>query len=85
MNIKKILVGLAASAVVLGATAAPALAAPGDQASACGAGHGAFASVNGNFGWLGALGGTPGYHNAVGQELGATGYNNSHLCGNPQN
>jgi hypothetical protein len=34
--------------------------------------------VNGNFGSLGALGGMPGYHNgAVGQEPGATGYNNS--------
>ena len=86
MNIKKILVGAAAGALMLGATAVPALAAPGDQASACGAGHGAFASVNGNFGWLGELGGTPGYHNgAVGQETNATGYNNSHLCGNPQN
>ena len=35
--------------------------------------------VNGNFGFLGAAGGTPGYHNgAVGQDPGATGYNNSH-------
>lgn len=85
MNIKKLLVGLSASAIMLGAMAVPALAAAGDQASDCGAGHGAFASVNGNFGWLGELGGTPGYHNAVGQEQGATGYNNSHLCGNPQN
>jgi hypothetical protein len=59
----------------------PALAAP----SACGAIHGAFANVNGNFGWLGELGGTPGYHGAVGQELGATGYNNSHVDCNPQN
>jgi hypothetical protein len=41
--------------------------------------------VNGNFGFLGQQGGTPGYHNgAVGQDSGATGYNNSHACGNPQ-
>jgi len=59
----------------------PASAAP----SACGATHGAFANVNDNFGWLGGLGGTPGYHNAVGQEPGATGYNNSHVDCNPQN
>lgn len=49
------------------------------QASACGAAHGAFANVNGNFGFLGQVGGTPGYHNgAVGQQAGATGSNNSH-------
>ena len=47
--------------------------------SACGSAHGAFADVNGNFGDLGDVGGTPGYHNgAVGQDPGATGYNNSH-------
>jgi len=64
------------------ATAVAALAIPAvagaDQASTCGATHGAFANVNGNFGFLGGLGGTPGYHNgAVGQDPGATGYNNS--------
>jgi hypothetical protein len=43
-----------------------------------GANHGAFANDNGNFGFLGEVGGTPGYHNgAVGQDPGATGYNNS--------
>lgn len=43
-----------------------------------GAIHGAFANVNGNFGFLGDVGGTPGYHDgAVGQDPGATGYNNS--------
>lgn len=65
MNIKKILVGRAITAAAFGAMVAPALAA-GNQASSCGATHGAFANVNGNFGWLGALGGTPGYHGAVG-------------------
>lgn len=59
--------------------AVPVSAAP----SYCGATHGAFANANGNFGWLGALGGTPGYHNSVGQEPGATGYNNSHVDCNP--
>jgi hypothetical protein len=48
--------------------------------SACGAAHGAFANENGNFGFLGDVGGTPGYHNgARGQQPGATGYNNSHV------
>lgn len=74
MNIKKFLAGSAISAAALGSMVTPAFAAP----SACGATHGAFANVNGNFGWLGPLGGTPGYHDAVGQEPGATGYNNSH-------
>jgi hypothetical protein len=49
-----------------------------NNASPCGAIHGAFANVNGNFGFLGDAGGTPGYHDgAVGQDAGATGYNNS--------
>ena len=51
--------------------------------SASGAVHGAFADENGNFGFLGEEGGTPGYHDgAVGQDPGATGYNNSHVNGN---
>jgi hypothetical protein len=50
-----------------------------NQASSCGAAHGAFADVGGNFGFLGQIGGTPGYHDgATGQDAGATGYNNSH-------
>lgn len=49
-----------------------------NDASPCGAVHGAFANVNGNFGFLGEAGGTPGYHDgAVGQDPGATGYKNS--------
>lgn len=78
---KKFLIGVAVSAIMLGALAAPALAggSGGPQASPCGATHGAFADVNGNFGFLGQAGGTPGYHDgAVGQDPGATGYNNSH-------
>ena len=51
----------------------------GSSASPCGTAHGAFADQNGNFGFLGELGGTPGYHGgAVGQDPDATGYNNSH-------
>jgi hypothetical protein len=50
------------------------------NASCSGATHGAFADENGNFGFLGPEGGTPGHHNgAVGQDPGATGYNNSHV------
>jgi hypothetical protein len=69
-------------AIVALAIAAPAFAVgSGDSnASYCGATHGAFADQNGNFGFLGEVGGTPGYHNgAVGQDPGATGYNNSHV------
>ncbi|OGG49058.1 hypothetical protein A3G63_00550 [Candidatus Kaiserbacteria bacterium RIFCSPLOWO2_12_FULL_52_8] len=73
-TLKKVLLGAGASALLFGSLAATAFAAP----APCGATHGAFANVNGNFGWLGALGGTPGYHDgAVGQDVGATGYNNS--------
>jgi hypothetical protein len=79
---KKALLGASASALMFGAMATPAFAAgagDGSQASPCGASHGAFADVNGNFGFLGNAGGTPGYHgDAVGQDPGATGYNNSH-------
>lgn len=69
--------------------AAPALADNSGQgnhdtpASSSGASHGAFADANGNFGSLGSVGGTPGAHNAVGQEVGATGYNNSHVSEPP--
>jgi hypothetical protein len=70
--------------LIAGAVVALALAVPAGSATAapsdCGAAHGAFANVNGNFGFLGEEGGTPGYHNgARGQEAGATGYNNSHV------
>jgi hypothetical protein len=71
----------AAVAAALMAVPSAAFAAAGDNASDMGQAHGAFAVTNGNFGWLGALGGTPGYHDgAVGQEPGATGYNNSALA-----
>jgi hypothetical protein len=82
MNLKKVLLGAGTAAVLLGSMIAPAFAAgsgDGSHSSACGAAHGAFADVNGDFGWLGAMGGTPGYHGGlIGQEPGATGYNNSH-------
>lgn len=74
-KIKRLAVAGAVSAVMLSSFAGAAFAAPSD----CGAVHGAFANVNGNFGFLGEAGGTPGYHNgATGQDVGATGYNNSH-------
>lgn len=73
---------LITGAIAIAMTATTVLAAgngDGSNASACGAVHGAFADVNGNFGFLGQDGGTPGYHNgAVGQDPGATGFNNSH-------
>jgi hypothetical protein len=77
-NMKKVIT--LATAVVALAVPATALADSGySQASYSGAQHGAFADQNGDFGWLGALGGTPGYHDAFGQDPGATGYNNSHV------
>ena len=48
------------AAVTVAALAVPAVGmadTTGTQASACGAVHGAFASTNGNFGRLGAVGG----------------------------
>lgn len=56
------------------------------NASSCGTAHAAQADVNGNFGFLGQVyQGAPNYHGGVmGQEPGATGYNNSHTnCQNP--
>ena len=82
---RKLLIGVTAAlaASAFSFAAVPAFAAgngDGSQASCSGANHGAFADVNGNFGSLGDLGGTPGAHNgAVGQNPGATGYNNSHV------
>lgn len=78
---KKLVVG-AIAGLAIGLSGGTALAAQGDNAengSACGQAHAARADVNGNFGFLGDAGGTPGYHSgATGQEPGATGYNNSH-------
>jgi len=80
--VRRYLAGIGASLAILAGAAVPALAAgsgDGSNASPCGAAHGAYADVNGNFGFLGQAGGTPGYHDgAVGQDPGATGYNNSH-------
>ena len=77
---------LAVPGIVL---AAPALAdnsgqgGSGTPASSSGATHGAFADQNGNFGSLGSQGGTPGPNHVVGQDPGATGYNNSHVSEPP--
>lgn len=82
---KIILTASIAAIGALGLTAAGPAAA--NEASPCGATHGAFANENGNFGFLGGLHGTPYYEGGnqetpgaftVGQEPGATGYNNSH-------
>jgi hypothetical protein len=73
-TVKKVFSILAVAAALVIPTAASA----DNDASSCGTIHGAFADVNGNFGFLGDVGGTPGYHNgAVGQDPGATGSNNS--------
>ena len=82
LHLKKIAIAAVASFGLATGAALPAMAAgsgDGSNASPCGAVHGAYADINGNFGFLGQEGGTPGYHDgAVGQEPGATGYNNSH-------
>ena len=85
----KLLAGASTLIAVLGLSVSLAAAAgQGSETRAAnqsdsGAAHGAFANENGNFGFLGEVGGTPGYHNgAVGQDPGATGYNNSHVNGN---
>jgi hypothetical protein len=76
-RIKGVIVAIAMTS----AAAVPAIAlaaGPASASSPAGACHGAFANVNGNFGFLGLVGGTPGYHDgATGQDPGATGYNNS--------
>jgi hypothetical protein len=85
--VKKMIV-LAALAGAL-ALSGSAFAAKGDNAnngSACGQAHAARADAYGNYGFLGALGGTPGYHNgATGQDPDATGSNNSHTGCNDSN
>ena len=81
--------GAGTGAFLLGSMAVPALAAnpgygeqPGyDQSSACGQAHGSFSYFDGdtNLGGKSLGPGTPVYHGgAVGQDTGATGYNNSH-------
>lgn len=85
MNIRKILAGAAATGLMLSSMATAAFASPAADNAQCGtdAASGAFLAGDSNYGFLGALGGTPGYHNgAVGQETEATGSNNSAVCGN---
>lgn len=88
---KRFLIGASVSAILMGNLVVPAFASPAADNAQCGtdASSGAFVGSgtgggkDGNYGWLGELGGTPGYHDAVGQDQPATGYNNSHVCGNP--
>jgi len=88
MNIKKFLIGGAAGALMLGVLAIPVLAAGGDNnASSCGAVHGAFNYQNTVYGSgpgrysnssvFGQSGGSGFNAGPVGQESGATGSNNS--------
>jgi hypothetical protein len=76
---------IAVLAVAAGlAIPAGAVASPANDNAQCGtdAASGAFLAGEGNYGFLGEAGGTPGYHGARGQEPGATGYKNSQVCGN---
>jgi hypothetical protein len=82
---KTTLMAVLALTMVLAFAATPLLAAhameiPTAAITGCnGPVHGAFANVNGNFGLIGTeYQGAPNYHGGVvGQEPGATGYNNS--------
>jgi hypothetical protein len=82
---KTTLMAVLALTMVLAFAATPMLAAhamemPTANITGCnGPVHGAFANVNGNFGRIGTqYQGAPNYHGGVmGQEPGATGYNNS--------
>jgi hypothetical protein len=92
MNIKKIIVGAAASAFIFGSLAAPAFAAPGNdgkpppgqaQAGEVGAQCGTGAA-SGAFGYY-AHGYIPAKYETPRAADGAlTAINNSNLCGNPQ-
>lgn len=85
MNIKKFLAGTAVGALMLVSTAVPAFASPAAPNAQCGTGasSGAFLMGEYNYGDYLSHGGTPVYHDgAVGQDAGATGYNNSQVCGN---
>lgn len=90
-NVKKFILGAAFGTFLFGFLAVPTFAAksgfgygeqPGySQASDCGNAHGSFSYFDGNTNLgINSLGpGTPTYHGGkVGQEPGATGYNNSH-------
>jgi hypothetical protein len=77
---KKLILACVIALGLAGIGAAPAMAdSSGSNPSPCGAVHGAFASVNGNFGYIGQVyQGAPNLHGgAVGQDPGATGFNNS--------
>lgn len=88
---KRFLIGASVGAILLGNLVVPAFASPAAPNAQCdtGASSGAFVMGEYNYGFLGqpnedGLRGTPGYHDGTrGQDLGATGYNNSHVCGNP--
>jgi len=82
-HIRQVVFGTAAALILIGGASGAAFAAttPNNTSngSYCGSYHAARADVYGNYGSLGSEGGTPGAHNgAVGQDPGATGYNNSH-------
>lgn len=72
-------------ATILGsALALPALAVaatPASAASSSGLCHGAFANVNGNFGYLGTAGGAAAIGGGVPAGPGAAGYDNSAVSG----
>ncbi|MBI2617525.1 hypothetical protein HYW55_05290 [Candidatus Gottesmanbacteria bacterium] len=99
--IKKFLVGISASAVILGSMAIPAFAGNSGDGSGYGTQPGYDVSAShtecqghGSFGYFGKnwnlgneqSGHYPGVsYPGPGADGQATGYNNSHLCGNPQN
>lgn len=80
-RIKAVLLAISVSSLmslpVIALADGPASAAP----SSSGACHGAFANVNGNFGWLGTTGAASGIGGGVPAGPGAAGYDNSAVSG----
>jgi hypothetical protein len=72
---KKLIASAIAGGFAVGMLALQGAASAGP--SPCGAIHGAFANVNGNFGEIGQDRGDGFNSGVVGQDPGATGYNNS--------
>jgi len=81
---KRFVFGLGATLVIAASAGAPAFAAgagDGSNASSSGACHGAFADVNGNFGYLGKTGAASSIGGGVPAGPGAAGYDNSAVSG----
>ena len=79
-TLRRALITAVAAIGLAGIGAAPAMATPASSTpSQCGVAHAASADLYGNYGGIGEVHGAPNLHGgATGQDLYATGYNNSH-------